>query len=223
MSTNHQQQPVVIGGNVGTLIDGFDILGPMPNTPHTIANIVGQTQQRTPPVVPNLLDDDLSSILAADSNTGGTQTPQPQIASMNPEAAAAAAAASPPALTTTTTTASLPVNQTSKSGNILDDLFGDLNLGGGGSTFSYSNTNSFALPKEVSVQVISPNFKSYSHDVLENLMKCRKVRRLKIIIKKYLLGNLPMCSPLISIKLCLHILHITLVIVLKGFRFLLLP
>jgi hypothetical protein len=131
MSSNHQQQ-VVIGGNVGSLIDDFDILGPMPNAPTTTTNIIGQTQPRAPSAVPNLLDDELSSILGIDSNIGGVQTPQSQIPTMN-----------------TTTTTSLPFTQPAKSGNLLDDLFGDLNLGGGTSGLSYSNTNTFALPKEV--------------------------------------------------------------------------
>jgi hypothetical protein len=125
------QQPVVIGGNVGSLIDDFDILGPMPSAPQT-TNIIGQTQQRAPSAVPNLLDDELSSILGMDSNIGGAQTPQSHL---------------PPPTTTT----SLPVNQPAKSGNLLDDLFGDLNLGGGtsGLSYSYSSTNTFVLPKEV--------------------------------------------------------------------------
>ncbi|CAF0816112.1 unnamed protein product [Rotaria sp. Silwood1] len=134
MSTNHQQQPVVIGANVGSLIDDFDILGPMPSTSHPTTNIGGQTQPRAPSTVPNLLDDELSSILATDSNIGGAQTPQSQIPTMNITAAA--------------TTTSLPMNQPAKSGNLLDDLFSDLNLGGTGSGL-YSNTNTFVLPKEI--------------------------------------------------------------------------
>jgi hypothetical protein len=139
MSSNHQQQTVVIGGNVGSLIDDFDILGPMPNTPQTTTNMMAQTQPRAPSAVPNLLDDELSSILGLDSNIGGAQTPQTQIPIQNAPA----------------TTMSLPLSQPpAKSGNLLDDLFGDLSLGGsggggGGSSFSYSSTNTFALPKEV--------------------------------------------------------------------------
>ncbi|UJR36258.1 hypothetical protein I4U23_028988 [Adineta vaga] len=132
MSGNHQQQQVVIGGNVGSLIDDFDILGPMPGTSHTTitAPNIGQTQPRAPSAVPNLLDDELSSILGPDMHIGTAQTPQSQI----------------PAMTTT----SLPVTQPAKSGNLLDALFGDLNLGGGGSTgLTYSAPNTFALPKEV--------------------------------------------------------------------------
>jgi len=137
MSSNHQQQQVVFGGNVGSLIDDFDILGPMPNAPitTTAANMPGQTQPRAPSAVPNLLDDELSSILGMDSNVANVPSPQTQLPMMN----------IPP----TTTTTSLPVHQPAKSGNLLDDLFGDLNLGGGSSGLSYSNTNTFALPKEV--------------------------------------------------------------------------
>jgi hypothetical protein len=134
MSSNHQQQTVVIGGNVGSLIDDFDILGPMPNAPITTTNMAGQTQPRAPSAVPNLLDDELSSILGMDSNIGGAQTPQTQLPMMN-----------------IPTTTSLPVSQPAKSGNLLDDLFGDLNLGGGSSGLSYSSTNTFALPKEVRI------------------------------------------------------------------------
>jgi hypothetical protein len=127
MSSNHQSQPVVIGGNVGSLIDDFDMMGPMPTGPQTTTNNGGQ---RAPSAVPNLLDDELSSILGTDTNIGGAQTPQPSMPMMN-------------------TTTSLPVHQPAKSGNLLDDLFGDLNLGGGGSGLSYSNNSTFALPKEV--------------------------------------------------------------------------
>ena len=136
MGNNHQQQqqPVVIGGHVGSLIDDFDILGPMPNTSHNPTTMMGQTQPRAPSAVPNLLDDDLSSILDIDSNTGGHQTPQPQMSMQN---------------TLPTTTMSLPVSQPAKGGNLLDDLFGDLSLGGGSTNLSYSNPNTFALPKEV--------------------------------------------------------------------------
>jgi hypothetical protein len=137
MSSNHQQQPVVFGGNVGSLIDDFDILGPMPNAPITTMNMAGQTQPRAPSAVPNLLDDELSSIMGLDSNIGGAQTPQSQFPMMN-----------------TTATTSLPVHQPAKSGNLLDDLFGDLNLGGGSSGLSYSTTNTFALPKEVRMKLI---------------------------------------------------------------------
>ncbi len=139
MSSNHQQQTVVIGGNVGSLIDDFDILGPMPNTSHTTTNMMIQTQPRASSAVPNLLDDEISSILGLDSNIGGVQTPQTHMPMQN-----------------TTTTTSLPISQPAKSGNLLDDLFGDLNLGGGGiggSSFSYSNTNTFALPKEVNKRI----------------------------------------------------------------------
>lgn len=134
MSSNHQQPTVVIGGNVGSLIDDFDILGPMPNAPHTTGTMQGQTQPRAPSAVPNLLDDDLSSILELDSNIGGSHTPQSQIPTHNAMPA---------------TTTSLPFSQPAKSGNLLDDLFGDLNLGGGNASLSYSNLNTFALPKEV--------------------------------------------------------------------------
>ena len=135
MSGNHQQ--VVIGGNVGSLIDDFDMLGPMPTTSHTTINTGGQTQQRATSAVPNLLDDELSSILGPDSHIGGGQTPQSQMPMMNAP-----------------TTTSLPINQPVKSGNLLDDLFGDLNLGGTNSGLSYSSTNTFALPKEVRIHII---------------------------------------------------------------------
>ncbi|CAF1348945.1 unnamed protein product, partial [Adineta ricciae] len=130
-----QQQPVVIGANVGSLIDDFDILGPMPTTTTApSATTVGITPARTPSAVPNLLDDELSSILGPDMNIGGAHTPQTQVPTM-------------PATTT-----SLPMTQPTKSGNLLDDLFGDLNLGGGsiggGAGFAHSATNTFALPKE---------------------------------------------------------------------------
>jgi len=136
MSSNHQPQSV-IAGNVGSLIDDFDILGPMPTTSYTTTNTVGQTQPRAPSAVPNLLDDELSSILGLDSNIGGVQTPQSQIPTMS-----------------TATAASHSVNQPAKSGNLLDDLFGDLNLGGGGAGLSFSSSNTFALPKEVRNHVI---------------------------------------------------------------------
>ncbi|CAF1558003.1 unnamed protein product, partial [Adineta steineri] len=132
-TNNHQQQQsVVIGGNVGSLIDDSDIFGPMPTTSYNTTNTVGQQQQQ-PSAVPNLLDDELSSILGPDMNIGGAQTPQPQMPIMN----------------TATTTTSLPMSQPAKGGNLLDDLFGDLNLGGGGGGLSYSSTNTYALPKEV--------------------------------------------------------------------------
>ena len=136
MSNNHQQQTVVISGNVGSLIDDFDILGPMPTAPHTTATMMAQTQPRASSAVPNLLDDDLSSILEIDSHAGGHQTPQSHMSMQN-------------TMPATTTTTSLPVNQPAKSGNLLDDLFGDLNLGGGNTSLSYSSSNTFALPKEV--------------------------------------------------------------------------
>jgi len=127
-SSNEQstQQPVVISGNVGSLIDDFDILGPMPTTSQT-TNIITQTQPRAPSAVPNLLDDELSSILGFDSNLSGVQTPQTQ----------------------PITTMSMPVTQPAKSANLLDDLFGDLNLAGPTSSVSHSTTNTFVPPKEV--------------------------------------------------------------------------
>ena len=132
MSSNHQQQQqsVVFGGNVGSLIDDFDILGPMPGAPHASNNHSGQMPQRAPSAVPNLLDDELSSILGTDSNIGGAQTPQAQIPIMN-------------------TTASLPMAQPVKSANLLDDLFGDLNLGGTSAGLSYSTNTTLTIPKEV--------------------------------------------------------------------------
>ncbi|CAM4746515.1 unnamed protein product [Rotaria magnacalcarata] len=133
LSSNHQQQQqqtVVIGANVGSLIDDFDILGPMPTTQQTITNNMGQAQPRAASAVPNLLDDELSSILAIDSNIGGAQTPQSQI----------------PIMTTAT---SFPINPAPKSANLLDDLFGDLNLGGGSSGLLYSGSSAFVLPKEI--------------------------------------------------------------------------
>ncbi|CAF3232656.1 unnamed protein product [Rotaria sp. Silwood2] len=77
MQTNqqHQQsQQVVISSNVGSLIDDFDILDPMPNTTSTTIDTYEHIQQRTPSVVPNLLDDELSSILGIDSNISGNQS-----------------------------------------------------------------------------------------------------------------------------------------------------
>lgn len=133
MSSNHQQQQqqsVVFGGNVGSLIDDFDILGPMPGAPHSSNNHSGQMPQRAPSAVPNLLDDELSSILGTDSNIGGAQTPQAQIPIMN-------------------TTASLPMAQPVKSANLLDDLFGDLNLSGTSAGLSYSTNTTLTIPKEV--------------------------------------------------------------------------
>ncbi|CAF3951045.1 unnamed protein product [Rotaria magnacalcarata] len=133
LSSNHQQQQqqtVVIGANVGSLIDDFDILGPMPTTQQTITNNMGQAQPRAASAVPNLLDDELSSILALDSNIGGAQTPQSQI----------------PIMTTAT---SFPINPAPKSANLLDDLFGDLNLGGGSSGLLYSGSSAFVLPREI--------------------------------------------------------------------------
>ncbi|CAF4510152.1 unnamed protein product, partial [Rotaria sp. Silwood2] len=129
MQTNqqHQQsQQVVISSNVGSLIDDFDILDPMPNTTSTTIDTYEQIQQRTPSVVPNLLDDELSSILGIDSNISGNQT-----SLMN-------------------TNTSLPMNRlTTSSGNELDDIFGDLNLNTATSAISFSNNNTLVLPKEV--------------------------------------------------------------------------
>jgi hypothetical protein len=155
MSSNHQQQQVVFGGNVGSLIDDFDILGPMPNAPHTTTNTIGQTQPRATSAVPNLLDDELSSILGLDSNIGGAQTPQSQMPMMN-------------------TTTSLPMHQPAKSGNLIDDLFGDLNLGGSVAGLSYSNTNTFALPKEVK-KYLHPSFVFVV--LFSGLVKCSKRQR----------------------------------------------
>ncbi|CAF2638258.1 unnamed protein product [Rotaria sp. Silwood2] len=129
MQTNqqHQQsQQVVISSNVGSLIDDFDILDPMPNTTSTTIDTYEHIQQRTPSVVPNLLDDELSSILGIDSNISGNQT-----SLMN-------------------TNTSLPMNRlTTSSGNELDDIFGDLNLNTATSAISFSNNNTLVLPKEV--------------------------------------------------------------------------
>ncbi|CAF4524461.1 unnamed protein product, partial [Rotaria sp. Silwood2] len=128
MQTNqqHQQsQQVVISSNVGSLIDDFDILDPMPNTTSTTIDTYEHIQQRTPSVVPNLLDDELSSILGIDSNISGNQT-----SLMN-------------------TNTSLPMNRlTTSSGNELDDIFGDLNLNTATSAISFSNNNTLVLPKE---------------------------------------------------------------------------
>jgi AP-2 complex subunit beta-1 len=137
MSSNNASQPqqVVFGGNVGSLIDDFDILGPMPGATHTTTSHPGQMPARAPSAVPNLLDDELSSILGLDSNIGGAQTPQSQIPIVNTAA--------------TTSMTSLPISQPAKSGNLLDDLFGDLNLGGSNAGLSYTSSGTFALPKEV--------------------------------------------------------------------------
>jgi hypothetical protein len=118
MPTN-PQQTVVISSNVGSLLEDFDIFDPMPNAPPTAGDIFGQTQQRAPSAVPNLLDEELSSILGTDLNIPNTQT-------------------------------SMPINpSTTSTGNLLDDIFGDLNLTTGASAFSFSPSNTFALPKEV--------------------------------------------------------------------------
>ncbi|CAF3689884.1 unnamed protein product [Adineta steineri] len=129
-SPNYQQQQVVINNNVGSLIDDFDILGPMPNTSSQGIDIFSQTQQqqqqRAPSAIPNLLDDELSSILGIDSNMGNNST-----SNMN-------------------TNTSIPPNRANTSGgNLLDDLFGDLNLSSGAPGISFSNNNTFAMPKEV--------------------------------------------------------------------------
>jgi hypothetical protein len=118
---------VVISNNVGSLIDDdFDVLGPMSNAPPTTMDIFGQNQQRAPSAIPNFLDEELSSILGTDLTMINTQTSMPN------------------------TTTSLPMNPpTTSSGNLLDDLFGDLNLTTGVSGISFSATNTFALPKEV--------------------------------------------------------------------------
>jgi len=121
------QESVVISNNVGSLIDDdFDVLGPMSNAPPTTMDIFGQNQQRAPSAIPNFLDEELSSILGTDLTMINTQTSMPN------------------------TTTSLPMNPpTTSSGNLLDDLFGDLNLTTGVSGISFSATNTFALPKEV--------------------------------------------------------------------------
>jgi vesicle coat complex subunit len=122
------QDPVVISNNVGSLIDDdFNILGPMSNAPPTTVDIFGQNQQRASSAIPNFLDEELSSILGTDSTMVNTQT------SMG------------------NTTTSLPMNNpsTTSSGNLLDDLFGDLNLTTGVSGISFSGNNTFALPKEI--------------------------------------------------------------------------
>jgi hypothetical protein len=133
MPTNHPTQPqsVVFGGNVGSLIDDFDILGPMPGSSHTNNTLADVAPARAASAVPNLLDDELSSILGTDCNIGGAQTPQPHSTFMN-------------------TTSSLPTNQPMKSANLLDDLFGDLNLTGTSSGLAFNSNTTFALPKEVS-------------------------------------------------------------------------
>ncbi|CAF1427383.1 unnamed protein product [Rotaria sordida] len=127
MQTNQQQQQqVVISSNVGSLIDDFDMLGPMSNTSSTTMNTFEHTQQQTSSAIPNLLDDELSSILGLDSNVGGHQTPM-----MN-------------------TNTSLPINRlTTSTGNDLDDLFGDINLHTGPSSISFSSPNTLVLPKEI--------------------------------------------------------------------------
>lgn len=127
--TNQQQQQVVISSNVGSLLDDFDILGPMPTAASTAGDLYGHTQQPTPSSVPNLIDEELSSILGFDSNVGGHQTP------------------------TMNTTTSIPTNRTTtSSANDLDDLFGDLNLQTGGSGLLFTGNTTFALPKEVKIQ-----------------------------------------------------------------------
>ncbi|CAF1443938.1 unnamed protein product [Rotaria sp. Silwood1] len=121
-----QQQQVVISNNVGSLIDDFDILVPMSNTTSTTIDPYESIQQRTPSTVPNLLDDELSSILGMDSNISSNQT------------------------SIINTNTSLPINRlTTSSGNELDDLFGDINLNTNTSGISFSNNNTFVLPKEV--------------------------------------------------------------------------
>ena len=128
MQTNqhYQQQQIVISNNVGSLIDDFDIMGPMPTLPSTTTDIFGQIPQPTASNVPNLLDEELSSILGIDSNIGGTQTPM-----MN-------------------TNTSLPMNySTTTSANELDDLFSSLYVNSTASSISYSTDKSFVLPKEV--------------------------------------------------------------------------
>jgi len=114
---------VVISSNVGSLLEDFDIFDPMPNAPSSTVDMYGQTQQRAPSTVPNLLDEELSSILGTDTNIVNTQTPTNTSLSINPP--------------------------TTTSGNLLDDLFGDLSLSTGGSGISFSPNNTFALPKEV--------------------------------------------------------------------------
>jgi hypothetical protein len=111
-------------------------MGPMPNTLPTAGDIFGQTQQRAQSAIPNLLDDELSSILGTDSNIGGFQTP-----SIN-------------------TNTSVPVNNrpTTSGGNLLDDLFGDLNLSAGAPGLSFSSSNTFALPKEVRYNYVGTYF-----------------------------------------------------------------
>lgn len=142
MLAGNQQTPtqsVVFGGNVGSLIDDFDMLGPMPTSSHpTTTSLPDQIPGRAPSAVPNLLDDELSSILGTDSVVGGTQTPQPQMSMMG------LGGPTPPATST-----SLPVSQPAKTSNLLDDLFGDLNLGGGSGGLTFSSNTTFALPKEV--------------------------------------------------------------------------
>jgi hypothetical protein len=125
ISTNRQEQ-MVISSNVGSLLDDFDILSPMPNAPSTPVDIFGQTQQRAQSAIPNLLDDELSSILGMDSNIGNTQTP----------------------IINTNTSISMN-SSTTTSANLLDDIFGDLSLTTGASSLSFSANNTFALPKEV--------------------------------------------------------------------------
>lgn len=130
-SANQQSQQVVIGNNVGSLIDDFDILGIMPTASSTNIDTYEINQNPTPLNAPNLLDDELSSILGFDSNVANT----------NPS----------PFMNTTT---SLPVNRTTTtttSGNELEDLFGDLNLTTAGTGISLSNNNVFVPPKEVSL------------------------------------------------------------------------
>ncbi|CAF0817452.1 unnamed protein product [Didymodactylos carnosus] len=122
-----QQQTTVITNNVGSLIDDFDILGPIPTTNSTAqsSHYNPSIPQRAPSAVPNLLDDELSSILG--DSLGGAQTPQPTTQIISPAMG----------------------NKSNTTTELLDQLFGDLQLGGGVGGLSYSNTPAFSTPKEV--------------------------------------------------------------------------
>ena len=113
---NQPSQSVVISNMGGQLLGDFD------DFPGMMSN-VGQIQQApAQSTIPNLLDNDLESIMDIDPMVN----------------------AGPASLVNTTTSA--PANRDS-----LDDLFGDLTVGTNASTLFYSSNQTLALPKEVRI------------------------------------------------------------------------
>ncbi|CAF0929147.1 unnamed protein product [Didymodactylos carnosus] len=119
-----QQQTTVITNNTDLLIGDFDILGSIPtmNTATQSNHYNPSTSQHAPSSVPNLLDDELSSILGTDLYTHPS---------------------------TTQVTSPIMGNISNTTTELLGQLFGDLQLGGGMGSLSSSGAGAYVPPKEV--------------------------------------------------------------------------